>query len=204
MKLLSEGVNSKVELLTENTASGKKYYIEGIFAQADVVNGNNRIYPSDVLIKETKRYISDVVKNNQAYGELDHPDSPSINLQKASHIITELRIEGNNVIGKARLLDTPMGKIAQQLLEGGGRLGVSTRGLASTSYNESGQMIIEDDFQLCAIDIVATPSAPDAYVNGVLESKIWVKENGMYVAKENLEQKRKILALKNILKSFNK
>lgn len=173
MKLLSENLNSQVELLTEQTKNGKQLYIEGIFAQADVVNGNGRIYPSKVMMPEVERYIKECVKTGQAVGEIEHPDRPQPDLKEASHLITELRIEGSNVIGKARLLPTKQGVHAAKLMEGGVRLGVSTRALGSVETNDDGIDEVQDDFRLFTVDIVGTPSAPDAFVNGLMESVDW-------------------------------
>jgi hypothetical protein len=201
-KLLSEDLNSNVELLTENTSSGKQLYIEGIFAQADVVNGNDRIYPSSILMPEFERYINECVKTCQAVGEIEHPDRPQPDLKQASHLITELRIEGSNVYGKARLLPTKMGRHAAELLEGGVRLGVSTRALGSVKTRNDGVDVVQDDFRLFTIDIVGTPSAPDAFVNGLLESVDWkfdpktnlvTKINRELVESVILKQKLKIL-----------
>lgn len=173
MKLLSEDLNSRVELLTENTKTGKEFYIEGIFAQADLVNGNGRIYPSKVLMPEVEEYIKTHVKNNRALGEIEHPERPNVDLKEASHMITDLKIEGSNVIGKAKLLKTDRGRLASQLLESGVGLGVSTRALGSVESRDDGIDEVQDDFRLFAVDIVHTPSAPGAYVNGLLESVDW-------------------------------
>ena len=207
MKLISEDINSKVEVLTENTKNGKQLYIEGIFAQADVVNGNNRIYPSQVLFPEVEMYIESFVNKKLAVGELEHPDYPAPNLNYASHLITDLRIEGKNVIGKAKILDTEKGKTARALLEGGVRLGVSTRGLASLNENENGISEVNDDFKLFAVDIVGNPSAPDAFVNGVMESIDWFVHNGVIKRKElkkTLTESQKLSIVKKILKTLTK
>jgi len=178
MKLITETIDD-VKFLTEENDNGKKsYYIEGIFAQADKQNRNGRVYPKSTLIKEIKRYNDKYVKEKRALGELGHPDGPSVNLDRVSHIITELKSNGSDVYGKAKVMDTPMGKIAQNLIEEGARLGVSTRGMGSLkkieSYNE-----VQEDFMLSAVDIVADPSAPDAFVNGIMEGKEWVWDNGI-------------------------
>lgn len=203
MKLLSEDVNSNIEVCTESTKAGKMYYIEGIFAQADVVNGNRRIYPSKVLMPQVEKYIENWVNKGKAIGECEHPIESHPNLNRASHLITSLKIEGNNVIGKARILSTESGKNVSALLEGGVKLGVSTRGLASISENADGVSIIQDDYLLTTVDIVGNPSAPDAYVNGVLESKEFILESGIIVAKQNFTPK-KIALIKEIFSSMSK
>lgn len=184
MKLLSEDVNSQVELLVENAKAGgeKTYYIEGIFAQADKVNGNGRIYPSKVMMPQVESYIEEFVKTKRALGEIEHPERPSVDLNFASHIITELRVEGSNVIGKAKLLKTEKGRLAAGLLESGVQLGVSTRALGTSKTRKDGIDEIQDDFRLFAVDIVHTPSAPDAFVNGLLESVDWeISRNGKII-----------------------
>lgn len=206
MKLLSEDVNSKVELLTESTKNGKEYYIEGIFAQADVVNGNRRIYPSKVLMPQVESYIAEFVKTNRALGEIEHPERPQVDLNYASHIITELSINGSNVIGKAKLLKTEKGKLARDLLESGVQLGVSTRALGSSRTRKDGVDEILDDFRLFAVDIVHTPSAPDAFVNGLMESVDWeIDRNGKIhrIDRDKLDRiiiSEKLKLLKKILK----
>lgn len=207
MKLLSEDVNSRVELLTEQTDQGKQLYIEGIFAQADLVNGNGRIYPSDVLMPEVESYINTHVAKNRALGEIEHPERPNVDLKEASHLITELKIEGSNVIGKAKLLKTDRGVLASKLLESGVDLGVSTRALGSVSTLPDGIDVVEPDFRLFAVDIVHTPSAPDAWVKGLLESVEWMidKESGKVskIDRKKLERlifERKIDLLKKILR----
>lgn len=173
MKLLSEDLNSKVELLTENTKNGKEFFIEGVFAQADTINGNGRIYPGAIMFPEVENYINDYVNRNRALGEIEHPERPNVDLNEASHMITELRIEGSNVIGKAKLLKTRKGRLASELLESGVQLGVSTRALGSVFTRDDGIDEVQDDFKLFAVDIVHTPSAPDAFVNGLMESVDW-------------------------------
>lgn len=199
MKLLSEDVNSKVELLTEQTKSGKEFYIEGVFAQADLVNGNGRIYPSRVLMPEVEAYIDSHVKNGRALGEIEHPERPNVDLKEASHMITDLRIEGSNVIGKAKLLKTDRGVLASKLLESGVNLGVSTRALGSVTTRDDGIDEVDSDFKLFAVDIVHTPSAPDAWVKGLLESVDWMidKETGK-VHKINREKLNKIILERKI------
>ena len=174
MKLITELVED-VQLISEAKESGgKEYYIEGIFLQADIKNRNGRMYPVQVLEKEVNRYVSEVVKNNRAFGELGHPSGPSINLDRVSHIITELKRDGKNFRGKAKLTETPMGKIARGIMESGGQLGVSSRAMGSLK-EERGVMVVQNDLRLStAADIVADPSAPDAFVNGIMEGVEWL------------------------------
>jgi hypothetical protein len=174
MKLIREEVEH-VQFVSEAKESGEKqHFIEGIFLQANRKNRNGRIYPINVMEKEVNRYMQEVVTNNRAYGELGHPAGPSINLDRVSHIITELRRDGDNFIGKAKLTNTPMGNIAKGLLESGANLGVSSRGLG-TLKEKNGIMEVQDDFHLAtAADIVADPSAPDAFVKGIMEGVDWI------------------------------
>ena len=176
MKLFTELVED-VQLISEAKESGgKDYYIEGIFLQADIKNRNGRMYPVNVLENEVNRYVSEVVKKNRAYGELGHPAGPSINLDRVSHIITELKRDGksSNFIGKAKLTETPMGNIARGLLESGANLGVSSRAMGSLKESK-GLMIVQDDLKIStAADIVADPSAPDAFVKGIMENVDWL------------------------------
>jgi hypothetical protein len=174
MKLFTELVE-KVELITERDESGKKsLFIEGVFLQANIKNRNGRIYPIDVMEKEVSRYNEEVVSKNRAFGELGHPSGPTINLDRVSHIITELRKDGNNFIGKARIADTPMGQIARGIMESGGQLGVSSRAMGSLK-EQNGIMVVQNDLKIStAADIVADPSAPDAFVNGIMEGVEWV------------------------------
>lgn len=190
MKLIRE-VTESVNLITESKlGKGKEYFIEGIFLQSDLKNRNGRMYPESVMDKEVKRYISEYVEKNRAYGELGHPDTPSINLDRVSHLIVDLRKDGTNYIGKAKILDTPMGKIAMGLLDGGANLGVSSRALGSLKTNNEGVQVVQDDFMLStAADIVADPSAPDAFVRGIMENKEWVFVDGKFVEKHIEEAK---------------
>jgi len=180
MKLFTE-LNEEVSFITEMEESGKKaFYIEGIFLQGNIKNRNGRIYPVPVLEKEVYRYIDNNVKTSRAYGELGHPDGPNINLERVSHMIKSLCKEGNNFIGKAQLLETPMGKIAKSLISEGVCLGVSSRGVGSLKMTNEGHKIVGEDFMLAtAADIVADPSAPDAFVQGIMEGKEWVWEGGI-------------------------
>ena len=178
MKLITETIEN-VKILTEERDGKKLLYIEGVFLQSELKNRNGRMYPFDVLNNEVERYNEEYVKSKRALGELGHPDGPTINLDRVSHRITSLRAEGNNFIGKAQILDTPMGQIAKSLLGEGVQLGVSSRGMGSIDKRED-TSVVRDDFMLTtAADIVADPSAPDAFVNGIMEGKEWVWDNGI-------------------------
>ena len=178
MKLIREEVEN-VEVITEGKGSTKKMYIEGTFLQGDIKNRNGRMYPIATLAKEVGRYNEAYTDKGRALGELGHPDGPTINLDRVSHKIVKLEQRGSNIYGKAQLLSTPMGKIAQSLLDEGVKLGVSSRGVGSLKMNNEGHNIVGEDFQLAtAADIVADPSAPDAFVNGIMEGKEWVWEGG--------------------------
>lgn len=174
MKLITE-LNEQVELVTEQTETGNKnYFIEGIFLQSEIVNRNGRKYARSIMEKEVSRYNREIVEKNRAFGELGHPSGPSINLHRVSHIITELRQDGNNFIGKAKITDTPMGQIARGIMESGGQLGVSSRAMGSLK-EENGIMVVQNDLKIStAADIVADPSAPDAFVNGIMEGVEWI------------------------------
>lgn len=180
MKLITEHVED-VQYITEEAKDGtKSTFIEGIFMQSEKQNRNERIYPKTVLTKAVEKYIKEQVKTGRAVGELDHPQGPSINLDKVSHRITELTWEGNNVKGKAQLLNTPMGQIAEGLIQGGVQLGVSSRGMGSIE-NKGGKTYVKDDFVLSTVDIVQDPSAQEAFVNGIMEGVEWiVTEDGKY------------------------
>lgn len=190
MRLIKE-VNETVNLVTEaKLGKPKEYFIEGVFLQSELKNRNGRMYPESVMDKEVGRYIKEYVEKNRAYGELGHPDTPSINLDRVSHLITSLRKEGTNFIGRAKILDTPMGQIAKGLLDGGANLGVSSRALGSLKMNNEGINVVQDDFMLStAADIVADPSAPDAYVRGIMENKEWVFVDGKFVERDIEEAK---------------
>ena len=190
MRLIRE-VTESVNLVTESKlGKGKEYFIEGVFLQSELKNRNGRMYPESVMDKEVARYIKESVDQNRAYGELGHPDNPQINLDRVSHLIVSLRKEGTNYIGKAKILETPMGQIARGLLDGGANLGVSSRALGSLKANNEGVQIVQDDFMLStAADIVADPSAPDAYVRGIMENKDWVFVDGKFVEKHIEEVK---------------
>ena len=177
MKLIVETVED-VKVLTEEKNGVKTLYIQGPFLVAEKVNKNGRQYMTDTLAKEVKRYNEEYVSKNRAFGELGHPDTPSINLDRVSHLIVDLKQEGNQWIGKAKILETPMGKIAKSLMEGGACLGVSSRGMGSLK-EVNGVKIVQDDYYLAtAADIVADPSAPGAFVQGIMEGKEWVWDNG--------------------------
>ena len=179
MKLITEEI-SNVNIITEGKGANKKLYIEGVFLQGEIKNRNGRMYPIDTLSREVNRYNENFVAKGRALGELGHPDGPTVNLDRVSHKITCLTQEGNNFRGKAQILETPMGKIAKSLLESGVSLGVSSRGVGSLRMTNEGHKIVGEDFQLAtAADIVADPSAPDAFVNGIMEGKEWVWEGGI-------------------------
>jgi hypothetical protein len=179
MKLITEEI-SKVEFITEGKGSAKKSYIKGIFLQAEQVNRNGRMYPLSIMEREVNRYNEAFVQKGRALGELGHPDGPTVNLDRVSHKICELYKDGNNFIGKAQLLETPMGKIAKSLISEGVCLGVSSRGVGSLKMTNEGHKVVGEDFMLAtAADIVADPSAPDAFVQGIMEGKEWVWEGGI-------------------------
>ena len=178
MKLITETIEN-VEVITEGTGSDKKLYIEGVFLQSEIKNRNGRMYPFSVLEKEVSRYNEEYIKTSRALGELGHPDGPTVNLDRVSHRITELRAEGNNFIGKAQILNTPNGNIAKALLEDGVKLGVSSRGMGSIDKREEMNVVMDDFMLATAADIVADPSAPDAFVNGIMEGKEWAWDNGI-------------------------
>ena len=178
MKLITETIEN-VEVITEGTGADKKLYIEGVFLQSEIKNRNGRMYPFNVLEKEVNRYNEEYVKTSRALGELGHPDGPTVNLDRVSHRITSLRAEGNNFIGKAQIMNTPMGNIAKSLLEDGVKLGVSSRGMGSIDRREDMGVVMDDFMLATAADIVADPSAPDAFVNGIMEGKEWAWDNGI-------------------------
>lgn len=180
MLLIKEEIE-QVRYLTEESVDGKKnYIIEGIFLQAERKNRNGRVYPRDILAREVARYNQNYIQQKRAFGELGHPDSPTINLDRVSHMITSLSPDGTNFVGKAKILDTPYGKIVKSLIDEGAQLGVSSRGLGSLRAHNGTQMV-QDDFHLAtAADIVADPSAPDAFVRGIMEGKEWVFQNGNF------------------------
>ena len=198
MKLITE-VNENVEVLVEEDKNGKKnLFISGPFMMSEVKNKNGRMYPREVLMKEVKRYSTDYVDKNRAFGELGHPDGPGINLERVSHIITELKEDGNNVMGKAKIMDTPYGQIVKNLLDNGAQLGVSSRGMGSLE-EKNGVKVVKDDFYLAtATDIVADPSAPEAFVQGIMEGKEWVWDSGALVEAQLDEIKKEITTATSI------
>ena len=184
MKLITELVEDNLNYVTEETSNGKKnVIIEGIFMQAESKNRNGRVYPRDVMESAVNKYVTEQVSKGRAVGELNHPEGPTINLDKVSHRITELSWDGNNVMGKALVLDTPMGQIVKGLVEGGVQLGVSSRGMG-TLVNRNGVNVVGKDFMLATVDIVQDPSAPEAFVNGIMEGVEWVWDNGLLKAQE--------------------
>jgi hypothetical protein len=196
MKLIREEIES-VKFLVETTKSGKKsLYIEGVFLQGNIKNRNGRMYPMETLRKEVARYNESNVNSGRALGELGHPDGPTVNLDRVSHKIVSLRESGSNFIGKAKILNTPMGKIASALVEDGVKLGVSSRGIGSLKTTREGVNIVGEDFMLAtAADIVADPSAPDAFVEGIMEGKEWVWDGGLLREKYAEQTRNKINAL---------
>ena len=178
MKLITE-TTENIEVITEEKGSGKDYKIRGIFLQGDIKNRNGRVYPVSVLAKEVNRYNKEFVEKKRAFGELGHPDGPTVNLERVSHMITSLEPEGKNFIGEAKVMDTPYGKIVKNLIDEGAQLGVSSRGMGSMKQ-VNGKNVINNDFYLAtAADIVADPSAPDAFVEGIMEGKEWIWDNGV-------------------------
>lgn len=191
MKLITETVQDVQYLVEKKEGGGKTVYIEGIFGQADKQNRNGRIYGSNLMEREVSKYQT-LINERRSLGELNHPPNPSVNLDKVSHLITKLVMDGKDVYGKAKILETPMGNIAKNLIENEVRLGVSTRGLGSLKTNKEGINEVQDDFHLVTVDIVADPSAPDAFVQGVMESAEWILENGVWKA-VHMEQAQKVI-----------
>ena len=183
MKLITETIEDIRTIVESNESGGKNYFITGVMMEAGVVNRNKRMYNESILKKECKRYISEHVNKNRALGELNHPSGPTVNLDRVSHMIVNLNESGSQIMGKAKILDTPMGKIVKSLIDEGAQLGVSSRGMGSLK-SQGGVNIVQEDFTLAAIDIVAEPSAPNAFVNGILEGKEWIWENGLLVEKQ--------------------
>tara|TARA_E500000178_G_C16822434_1_gene662161 strand:+ start:197 stop:856 length:660 start_codon:yes stop_codon:yes gene_type:complete len=189
MKLIAEYNDQNIEVITEaRKDGGTNHFIEGIFMQSESKNKNGRIYPRPIMEKAVDKYVTEQVSKNRAVGELNHPEGPTVNLDKVSHKITELNWKGNDVVGKAQILDTPMGNIVKGLLNGGVQLGVSTRGMGSLEQKNNA-MYVKDDFVLNTVDIVQDPSAPTAFVNGIMEGVEWVWNNGVIEAQviENME-----------------
>ena len=190
MKLIREEIETAKVTITEGKNGKKSHFIEGVFLQGEIKNRNGRMYPISTLQREAVNYNKKYIEKGRALGELGHPDGPTINLDRVSHLITSLKQEGNNYVGKARLLDTPMGNIAKNLIDEGVKLGVSSRGLG-TIRERDGVKVVMDDFMLAtAADIVADPSAPDAFVNGIMEGKEWIYNNGS-VQEQTVEQIKK-------------
>jgi len=195
MKLISEEV-SNAEYLVEETNGKKNYKIKGIFLQAEMKNRNGRVYPMDILEKEVLRYNKEFINKKRAFGELGHPDGPTVNLERVSHMITKLHPDGKNFIGEAKIMDTPYGKIVKGLIDEGAQLGVSSRGMGSL-IQRNGANYVKDDFYLAtAADIVADPSAPDAFVQGIMENKEWVWDNGVLVEKDIEAWKQEVRSAK--------
>tara|TARA_A200000159_G_C7329063_1_gene342194 strand:+ start:2035 stop:2688 length:654 start_codon:yes stop_codon:yes gene_type:complete len=183
MKLITETVDD-VKYIVEEKDGKKSMYIEGVFLQSDLKNRNGRMYPKEIMQREVARYTKENIDTKRAMGELGHPDGPTVNLDRVSHLITSLKEDGNNYIGKAKILDTPMGNIARNLIEEGAQLGVSSRGLGSLK-ERNGINEVQDDFMLStAADIVSDPSAPDAFVRGIMENREWILENGIWQERE--------------------
>ena len=195
MKLITEEIQ-KVEFIVEGKGTAKKCYIEGVFLQGNITNRNGRMYPMETLSREVKRYDENFIQKGRALGELGHPDGPTVNLDRVSHKIVSLTCEGNNFIGKAQILSTPMGKIAESLIKEGVTLGVSSRGVGSLKMTNEGHKVVGEDFMLAtAADIVADPSAPDAFVQGIMEGKEWVWEGGILREKLAEQTQRRINTL---------
>ena len=215
MKLIREEIETCKVVITEGKGGRKNHFIEGVFLQGAIKNRNGRMYRTETLAREVDKYNESYIKAGRSLGELGHPDGPTINLDRVSHLITSLKQEGNNFVGKARILDTPMGNIAKSLLDEGVKLGVSSRGLGSIK-EENGLKIVADDFMLAtAADIVADPSAPDAFVNGIMEGREWVYAGGaiheqtidqikgrIKNAAQNQMEEIKLSAFQQLLKSF--
>ena len=193
VKLMSESTLQDVEYITEQNEEGKKNYkIKGVFMQADIKNKNGRVYPMEILQKEVKRYNKEFINEKRAYGELGHPEGPTVNLERASHMITALYPDGKNFIGEAKVLSTPMGEIVKSLMDEGAKLGVSSRGMGSLEQ-KNGANYVRDDFYLAtAADIVSDPSAPSAFVEGIMEGKEWVWTHGALLEADLVEMKERI------------
>jgi len=197
MKLITEMLETDVEFITEaKEDGGKNYFIEGVFMQGNIKNRNGRMYPMDTLMKEVARYNKEYVEQNRAYGELGHPQGPTINLERVSHMIKDLHQDGNNVRGKAKIMtETPMGKIVKNLMDEGAKLGVSSRGMGTLKPGKNGTNMVQNDFQLAtAADIVADPSAPEAFVEGILEGVEWLQIDDRWVPQYIEETQQEIKA----------
>ena len=197
MKLITESIDA--EYIVEEKGGKKDYKIRGIFLQSEIKNRNGRVYPKETLAKEVSRYNREFVEQKRAFGELGHPDGPTVNLERVSHMITNLYPDGNNFIGEAKIMDTPYGKIVKNLIDEGAKLGVSSRGMGSLQRGRGGEAMVGKDFYLAtAADIVADPSAPDAFVEGIMEGKEWIWENGVIKQKEIEEYKEYIQEAKRL------
>ena len=197
MKLISEEI-SQAEYLVEETNGKKNYKIKGVFLQSDIKNRNGRIYENDILQKEVKRYNQEFINKKRAFGELGHPDGPTVNLERVSHMITKLTPDGKNFIGEAKIMDTPYGKIVKGLIDEGAQLGVSSRGMGSLVQKNGANYVGKDFYLATAADIVADPSAPDAFVEGIMENKEWVWDNGVIKAQDIEEYKEHIKEAKRL------
>tara|TARA_Y100000294_G_scaffold173922_1_gene190990 strand:- start:180 stop:821 length:642 start_codon:yes stop_codon:yes gene_type:complete len=195
MKLISEHID-EIEYITEVKEGGKDYKIRGVFLQAEVKNRNGRVYPMPILEKEVKRYNKEFIQKKRAFGELGHPDGPTVNLERVSHMITDLYPDGKNFVGEAKIMDTPYGKIVKNLIDEGAKLGVSSRGMGSLEPKNGAQVVKTDFYLATAADIVADPSAPGAFVEGIMEGKEWVWDNGI-VKEVEIAKYRKELDQKN-------
>ena len=197
MKLISEEIQN-AEMLVEETNGKKNYKIKGVFLQSDIKNRNGRIYENDILQKEVKRYNQEFINKKRAFGELGHPDGPTVNLERVSHMITKLEPEGKNFIGEAKIMDTPYGKIVKGLIDEGAQLGVSSRGMGSLVQKNGANYVGKDFYLATAADIVADPSAPDAFVEGIMENKEWIWDNGVIKAQDIEEYKEHIKEAKRL------
>ena len=197
MKLISEEIQN-AEYLVEETNGKKSYKIKGVFLQSDIKNRNGRIYENDILTKEVDRYSKEFIDKKRAFGELGHPDGPTVNLERVSHMITSLKPEGKNFIGEAKVMDTPYGKIVKGLIDEGAQLGVSSRGMGSLVQKNGANYVGKDFYLATAADIVADPSAPDAFVEGIMENKEWVWDNGVIKAQDIEEYKEHIQEAKRL------
>ena len=193
MKLISEHFSDDVEYITEEKEDGKKAFkLKGVFMQAEIKNRNGRVYPMEVLEKEVARYNKEFIEQNRAYGELGHPDGPTVNLDKVSHMVTSLKPDGKNFIGEAKVMSTPMGNIVKNIMDDGGKLAVSSRGMGSLEQKNGANYVKKDFYLATAADIVADPSAPNAFVEGIYEGKEWVWDNGSLIESELQKMKRRI------------
>jgi|TARA_B110000305_G_scaffold221593_1_gene264455 hypothetical protein len=198
MKLITETLEN-VEYITEEVKGKTNYKIRGVFLQSEIKNRNGRVYPKETLAKEVSRYNREFVEQKRAFGELGHPDGPTVNLERVSHMITKLYPDGNNFIGEAKIMDTPYGKIVKNLIDEGAKLGVSSRGMGSLERSRGGEARVGNDFYLAtAADIVADPSAPDAFVEGIMEGKEWIWDNGVIKQKDIEEYKQYIKEAKSL------